>query len=471
MSASLSGGSVWHELRANLRAGTRLALFMPVDARDIRVSGANYAWLVAVSFAVWLLGGMAREGFPGGISSGALTIGLAQIPVVLLFCILAAAVLREPAYAMSFAVLLVASDPIFEFMAVLTYHLARLESVAEFAPYLNQVFLLWALVTLIRVQLVVSGWRTWRAAAASFTLLIMLIIFAFAFPRSELWSATQESSERPAEGLIREDLFQLQGSLLDDQLSALEAQRPGIADMYFLGAAPYAFQDTFVNELGTVRRLLDERFDTAGRSIALANHASTLATLPLATVSNLRSALEYLGETIDVEEDIVFLFLTTHGDANHQLSFEMPPLALAQLNPTMLSRMLADSGVKWKVVVVSACYSGGFIEPLKDDNTLIVTSSDADNTSFGCEAGSKFTWFSQAFFDQALRRTRSFFDAFTQASDAVREREKSEGYKPSNPQIHMGAAMKQKLEALERRLESTDPGRPAIHAALRTVRF
>jgi hypothetical protein len=141
------------------------------------------------------------------------------------------------------------------------------------------------------------------------------------------------------------------------------------------------------------------------------------------------------------------------------------------MNPTMLSRMLADSGIKWKIVVVSACYSGGFVEPLKDDNTLIVTSSDAENTSFGCEADSKITWFSQAFFDQALRRTRSLFDAFTQASDAVREREKSEGYKPSNPQIHMGAAMKQKLEALERRLESTDPGRPAIHAALRNVRF
>ena len=106
-----------------------------------------------------------------------------------------------------------------------------------------------------------------------------------------------------------------------------------------------------------------------------------------------------------------------------------------------------------------------------DHNTLIVTSSDADSTAFGCEAGTNLTWFSQALFVQAVRRTRSFWDAFNQASDAVREREKSEGYKPSNPQIHIGAAMKQKLEALERRLESADPGRPAIHAALRAVRF
>ena len=464
MSESHGGSSTWQALRGNLRAGTRLALFLPVDAADIRVSAANYAWLVAVSFAVWLLGGMAREGFPGAINPGALTLGLAQIPIVLLFCVLAAAALRQPAHAMAFAVFLVASDPLFEFVAVLAHRLASLDALADHASLLNQAFLLWATATLIRVQVVVSGWHRWRSLVASIILLIMLILFAFAFPRNELWTGTVEARDRSAEGLIREDLFHLQGQLLDDQLMRLEEQRPGIGDMYFLGAAPYALQDTFVNELGAVRRLMDERFDTAGRSIVLANHASTLASIPLASVTNLRSSLEYLGETIDAEEDIVFLFLTTHGGTNHELSFEMPPLALTQLNPTLLARMLADSGIKWKVIVVSACYSGGFIEPLKDDNTLIITASDASSASFGCEASSSFTWFSQALFDQALRRTRSLADAFAAASAAVLQREKSEGHAPSNPQIHMGRAIRDKLDALERRLESIDPGRPAIHA-------
>ena len=466
-SSNMSANSPWREFATNLSAGTRLALFLPVQAREIRVSGSNYALLVAASFVVWIFGGMAREGFPGALNPGALTTGLAQIPIVLLFCILAAAVLRQPAHAMSFAVFLVASDPLFELVAVLTYHLARLESVADYGSTLNQVFLFWALLTLMRVQVVVSGWRTWRSLAASLLFVLMLALFAFGFPRSELWSGAQEATEQSAEGLIREDLFHLQGSLLDEQLVQLQAQRPGIDDVYFLGAAPYAFQDTFANELGAVRRMMDERFDTAGRSIALANHASTLASFPLATVSNLRAALEYLGETIDVEEDIVFLFLTTHGSANHELSFEMPPLALTQLNPTLLARMLADSGIKWKVIVVSACFSGGFVEPLKDDNTLIVTASDASNTSFGCEASSKFTWFSQAYFDQALRKTRSFAEAFTAAKATVSEREKSQGYTPSNPQMHLGAAMKAKLDALERRLDSADPGRAAVHASLR----
>ena len=187
----------------------------------------------------------------------------------------------------------------------------------------------------------------------------------------------------------------------------------------------------------------------------------------MATVTNLRAALDYLGETIDVEDDIVFLFLSTHGSANYELSFEMPPLVLTQLNPTLLARMLTDSGIKWKVIVVSACYSGGFVEPLKDDNTLIITASDAANISFGCEASSKFTWFSRAYFDQALRATRSFSAAFALAQAAVMEREKKEGFAASNPQMHMGAAMEAKLEALERRLDSADPARPSVQARLR----
>lgn len=458
---------VWRDFAANLSAGTRIALFMPVKAADLHVSPANYALLVVASFVIWLIGGMAREGFAGSINPGALTVGLAQIPVVLLFCIVAAAVLRNAAFAMAFAVLMVASDPLFEIAAVLVYHLTQLDMLEEYAPYLNQVFLIWALLVLLRVQVVVSGWQSWRSFAASALFVLMLLFFAFAFPRSELWSVEPQSPGQPAEGLIREELFHLQGSLLGRDLSGLEEQRPGIDDIYFVGAAPYALQETFVNELGFVRRLMDQRFDTAGRSVALANHSSTLSSLPLATISNLRATLDYLGENINVEEDIVFLFLSTHGSANHELSFEMPPLALTQLNPTMLSRMFSDSGIKWKVIVVSACYSGGFIEQFKDDNTLIITASDAKSTSFGCEPDSKFTWFSQAYFDQALRATRSFTAAFALAETSVSEREKSGGFAPSNPQIYLGAGMKAKLEAFEHRLESADPAHPAVQARLR----
>ena len=251
-------------------------------------------------------------------------------------------------------------------------------------------------------------------------------------------------------------MFHRQGLLLEEQLAALSPERPGIVDLYFVGVAGDSGQDTFYSELVSVKELLEERFDAAGRSIALINNTATLRNYPIATASNLRATLAHLGNVINTEEDIVLLHIATHGDNDHRLVLDLPPLELAQLTPSALARMLADSGIKWKVIVISACFSGGYIEPLKDDNTLIITSADAFHSSFGCDYESDYTWFSQAFYDEALRDTFSFAEAFEAAKETVDDRERAEGYPPSNPQMFEGAAMKKKLAALEKRLAARE---------------
>ena len=103
-------------------------------------------------------------------------------------------------------------------------------------------------------------------------------------------------------------------------------------------------------------------------------------------------------------------------------------------------------------MVVSACYSGGFVEPLKDANTVVITAADAVSTSFGCAHGNDFTYFGRAYFSDGLARTFSFAEAFEAARRAVGERERAERLDPSSPQIWIGAAIRDKLAALERRL-------------------
>ena len=76
----------------------------------------------------------------------------------------------------------------------------------------------------------------------------------------------------------------------------------------------------------------------------------------------------------------------------------------------------------------------------------------ADRSSFGCDYESDFTYFGKAYFDEELRRTYSFIGAFDGARMAIARREKAGGLTPSNPQIHVGAAAKAKLEGVERRL-------------------
>ncbi len=125
-----------------------------------------------------------------------------------------------------------------------------------------------------------------------------------------------------------------------------------------------------------------------------------------------------------------------------------PPLELAPLTPTALARMLQDAGIKWRVLVISACYSGGFVEPLRDDNSIVITGAAPDRSSFGCEPGRDFTYFGQAYFRDALTRTRSFTRAFELAKDLVAKQEAGEGLTPSLPQMWVGAGIRERLKQL-----------------------
>jgi Peptidase C13 family len=59
-----------------------------------------------------------------------------------------------------------------------------------------------------------------------------------------------------------------------------------------------------------------------------------------------------------------------------------------------------------RVVIVSACYSGVFVGPLANDNTLVITAAYFDHSSFGCQDKVKWTYFGDAFFNRALRHHR-----------------------------------------------------------------
>jgi hypothetical protein len=101
---------------------------------------------------------------------------------------------------------------------------------------------------------------------------------------------------------------------------------------------------------------------------------------------------------------------------------------------------LAATPIKWKVIVVSACYSGSFIPALRDDNTLVITASSADRNSFGCDARNSMTDFGRAYFVEALKQTKSFTAAFELARTRIAAREKAEGLTPSQPQMALGKA-------------------------------
>jgi hypothetical protein len=249
-----------------------------------------------------------------------------------------------------------------------------------------------------------------------------------------------------------------QPQLLYEAVTELEDERPGVTDLYFVGFAPYSAEDVFRKDIEVARDLFDDRFGTDGRSIVLINNPRTILEAPLATVSNLRATLSGIGEIINSRQDVVMLYLTSHGTRDHKLAVEFPPLQLSALAPATLKEMLDDAAIKWRIIVVSACYSGGFIEPLKDDYTLIIAASAADRTSFGCGSESEATYFGDALFQHALRFEDSFVKAFEQAKQRIAERERAEKREPSNPQIFVGDAMAARLPKLEADLRARRSG-------------
>lgn len=253
------------------------------------------------------------------------------------------------------------------------------------------------------------------------------------------------------QGLDVEQVYYSQFRLIAKATRALEDQRPGVTDLYFVGFAGDAHQDVFLREIRSVRTLFDDRFDTRGRSIALINNRATVAREPLASAHNLLAALDQVSARMDPDEDVLFLYLTSHGTPG-VLDVKFDPLHLNDLTAVSLRKMLDETGIKWRVIVISACYSGSFIAPLKTENSLIVTAARADRVSFGCSHENDFTYFGRAYFDEALRRTYSFIDAHAEASKTVDRWETAEELKPSLPQIHIGAAIRPKLAEIEQHL-------------------
>ncbi len=263
-----------------------------------------------------------------------------------------------------------------------------------------------------------------------------------------------------------EQVLYAQPQRMDEALARLAPQRPGVVDLYVVAFAGDGTESVFRNEVEHVERLFSRRFDAAGRVLTLINHPATLQTVPLATLTNLTWAIDGVAAVMDPDEDILLVFVTSHGSEDHDLQVDLPPLPLDAIGPEELADALdATPRPRWRVVIVSACYSGGFVDALRDEDTLVITAARADRTSFGCGADADITYFGRAFLDEALNRTNSLSEAFEFAREAIAQRERAEGIEtPSEPQIATTPTIEAQLDRWQRQLR-LGPAVPFTHGA------
>lgn len=367
---------------------------------------------------------------------------------------------------------------------------------ALFAMLLAQSLSLWLVISLVSVPLVRVGWWSpqvlgewgswiawllpllWVAAAqlrlawrcgsstgaarsVAAVLLVGVLLLAQWMQPLRFWYPDEnlDGRDRREPFRLTQELFERQAPLLDGQLRQLAAPRRGQVDVFSITFAPYADEDVFMRESRMVSGVMETRFGAAGRAVQLVNHRDTSQALPWATPTNLQRAIAHIAERMDHDEDVLFIHLTSHGARSGALAAGFWPLTVEPVTPELLRSWLHEAGVRHRIVSVSACYSGSWIAPLQDDQTLVMTAADAEHTSYGCGRSSELTFFGRAMFDEELRRTWSFEQAHAQARAVIERREqeagKDDGY--SNPQIHVGTAIRPVLERLERERAAATP--------------
>lgn len=326
-------------------------------------------------------------------------------------------------------------------------------------------WLAWTLLSLRRLLDHLEAQRRWpqrSLAAIAVTAAITLPAWfidrgSFFYPAD--WDAEPAPvADAPVLTIEPEELMLAQPARLDAALAALAPQRPGVVDLYVIAFGSDGSERVFRNETLYARALFERRFGAQGRTLALSNDPDLAAVLPLAIRGNLGVALRGVAAKMDPAEDVLLLFVTSHGSESHEIQVTLDPLPLAQVDPGWLARALADSGLRFRVVAVSACYSGGFLPALANPRTLVFTAARADRPSFGCGPDSDITFFGRAWLTEALNETDDFVDAFERAKVAIARREKAAGYDPSEPQVARSTAVEAQLA---RWREGITPG-PAV---------
>lgn len=315
----------------------------------------------------------------------------------------------------------------------------------DYLPALFMVLFVWQSLAVVWVFARELKWPWWERALIMIATLFTLVVWQISAKSQPIWKV----EELPP--TISEASLYAQPKVLNQALESIEFGEFAQSHWYFLGIAGASYQEVFKSEVERIREQFDTRFGTFGRSMVLINHPTTLETQPIASKTSIELALKRIGQQMNRDSDVLFLYMTSHG-LPQQFELENAPIDLAHVDPKWLRDTLDKSGIRWRVIVISSCFSGSFVSALQNENTLIITAAAADRESFGCSNEADYTYFGRALFDEAMREQQSFESAFLQAKETVARWEAAQGFEPSEPQWVIGKNMQLMLPQLEQRL-------------------
>lgn len=246
-------------------------------------------------------------------------------------------------------------------------------------------------------------------------------------------------------------------------IAALKPQRPGVVDAYVVSIGLDS-DPVFGREAAEAAKVLSRRYDAEGRTLLLAAGGGA-GPVPNGSPANLQAALAAVAGLMDPKEDVLVLYTTSHGAPKVGIVYKDGDNGYGFVAPKSLAGMMEGLGIRNRMVMISACYSGIFIPDLANDDTVLVTAASPVTTSFGCAPGNDWTFFGDALINNAFRAPAKLDEAMGQALSLIGNWEHLRGLPPSSPQFFVGAKARTWLQALEARTPATVTprvGRPAI---------
>jgi hypothetical protein len=252
---------------------------------------------------------------------------------------------------------------------------------------------------------------------------------------------------------------------LGKAISKIMPQRKGVVDAYVV-AIGLDSDPVFKKESAEVLKVLERRFDATGRSLLLsAGSGMDGGDAPQGSPANLAIALAAISAKMDVKEDVLIFYSTSHGDPKLGIVYRDEENGFGVIAPRRMKALLDDLGITRRMLMISACYSGVFISELADKDSIIITAANSRQPSFGCTPGNDWTFFGDALINNALRKPQPLALATEEATGLISLWESKMGLKASNPQVSIGDDTGAWLTALEARMPKTETpkvGRPAL---------
>jgi hypothetical protein len=447
--------------------GARSAVFLRPHWHHLQATPATVAWLVIVPLALGVLVERAYIDGPAGFYGPAVLSGWLTTLITAWACWLSTPPTAPaqdgggpppPSASALFAMLAAQVLVIGVVLSAVTVPLWRSGLISQDDPPEWARWVFWFLPLLwVGAGHATLLWRSsralWRAKLLACSMLLIVMVAARWNEPVRFWYPEMppraDRSTRPPH--LTQELIEAQAPLLEERLDALLPTARGAVRVYAITFAPYAEENVFRNESRLVASVMQERFGAEGRTIELVNHRDTVSEQPWATPLNLQRAIARIGQLMDRDQDVLFIHLTSHGARSGELSASRWPLEAQRVDARLLRTWLDEAGIRYRVVSVSACHSGTWIEPLSGTDTLVMTASDVEHTSYGCGQDSPMTFFGRAVFDEQLRQTWSFEAAHARARTVIEQREQEAGKRDgfSNPQLAAGEGIRTQLARLE----------------------